>query len=63
MLIQYTKISSLDQAAKNRLAAQAKQLLMTTEASRGHVMFEGKHFSVSEVQQLISQSRQFLAEG
>lgn len=63
MLVQYTPVGALDQAAQQRLAAAARALLMTNEAARGHVMFEGKYFRVSEVQGLVSSSRQFLAEG
>ena len=49
MLVQYTPVSSLDQAAKARLAAALSGLLQTTEAARGYVMFEGRYFSVADL--------------
>ena len=63
MLVQYTSVSSLDSAARQRLIAQAQSLLLTNEASRGHVMFEGKYFSANEVRAAASSNRTFLAEG
>lgn len=63
MLVTYTPVSSLDSAARQRLIAQAQSLLLTNEASRGHVMFEGKYFSANEVRTAASSNRTFLAEG
>lgn len=63
MLVTYTPVSSLDSAARQRLIAQAQSLLLTNEASRGHVMFEGKYFSANEVRAAASSNRTFLAEG
>ena len=63
MLVTYTPVSSLDSAARQRLIAQAQSLLLTNEASRGHVMFEGKYFSANEVRASASSNRTFLAEG
>ena len=63
MLITYTPVSSLDAAARQRLIAQAQSLLLTNEASRGHVLFEGKYFSANEVRAVASSNKTFLAEG
>lgn len=63
MLIQYTPVSSLDAATRQRLIDQARSLLLTNEASEGRVMFEGKYFHVSEVQAAASSNRTFLTEG
>jgi len=63
MLIQYTPVSSLSTEARQRLIASAQSLLLTNEASRGHVIFEGKYFNVSEVRAAASSNRIFLAEG
>ena len=63
MLVTYTPVSSLDSAARQRLIARAQSLLLTNEASRGHVMFEGKYFSANEVRAAASSNRTFLAEG
>ena len=63
MLIQYTPISSLDQAARARLKRAASGLLTTNEASLGYVMFEGKYYSAVAVQQLADDTRQILTEG
>lgn len=63
MLIQYTSTSSLDAATKARLAQASSGLMRTTEAAQGYVMFEGKYFSVAEVQSLGGSGRQLLQEG
>lgn len=63
MLVQYTPVSTLDAAARQRLIASAQSLLLTNEASRGHVMFEGRYFSTSEVRAAASSNKTFLAEG
>lgn len=63
MLVQYTPISSLSADARLRLIASAQSLLLTNEASRGHVMFEGKYFSANEVRAAASSNKTFLAEG
>lgn len=63
MLIQYTPVSSLDAATKQRLAAQARNLMLTNEAADGRVMFEGRYFHAAEVQALSSSNRTFLSEG
>jgi hypothetical protein len=62
MLIQYTPVSSLDPATKQRLIAQSKSLLLTNEAAEGRVMFEGKYFHATEVLALSSLNRTFLTE-
>lgn len=63
MLVQYTSVASLDAAAKARLTAAASGLVNTMEAQRGYVVFEGKYFSVQEVNNLTGSGRQFLTEG
>lgn len=63
MLVQYTPVASLDPGTRARLIAAASSLLMTNEAARGHVMFEGKYFSANEVRAVASSNRTFLSEG
>lgn len=62
MLVQYTAVSFLDNAARNRLMAVAGALLHTNEAQQGYVIFEGKTFSVLEVRALAQRPPQFLTE-
>lgn len=62
MLISHTPISALDEAARQRLARASSHLLQTNEASLGYVMFEGRHFSVQAVRELVGSTRQFLRE-
>jgi len=63
MLVQYTPVNSLSLEQRQRLAQAARVLLTMNEASTGRVMWEGKYFQVSEIQALVSSSRQFLQEG
>lgn len=60
MLVQYTPITALDTVAQARLKAAASGLLQTHEAMQGFVMFEGKYFSASAVQQLVATKPQIL---
>lgn len=62
MLIQYTKISSLDAAAQQRLKQAASGLLQTNEATQGYVLFEGNYFSASEVRNIAGTKPQILNE-
>ena len=60
MLVQYTKISELDDDARKRLKQAASGLLQFAEAAQGYVMFEGKYFSVGAVKLLTGGNRQLL---
>lgn len=60
MLVEYTPITALDAAARERLKSAASGLLQTYEAQQGFVMFEGKYFSAASVQQLLGSKPQNL---
>jgi hypothetical protein len=64
MLIELSSVQSLDASARARMIASAQNLLHTNEAQRGHVFFEGKYYSTSAVQSLLTaRAPQFLSEG
>lgn len=64
MLIEHKPVATLDSSARQRLAANAANLLRSPQAQQGVVMFEGNYFSVNEVRSLLPSSRpQILTEG